>query len=107
MVSTEPAAADHVTAVLEVPLTVAVNCCLWFEVSVVLVGDTPTLTFLLLPFPTSMWKVLLPLLWKGEESVTVTSNEYVPDVVGTPESVPVVGFKLMPGGKTPAFTEKR
>jgi hypothetical protein len=52
-----------------------------------------------------MVNVWLPRSGSGE-SVTITSNEYVPGVVGVPESVPVVGFKLTPGGRAPELTEK-
>ena len=37
-----PTLADHVTAVLEVPLIWAVNCCLPSEVTVALVGEITT-----------------------------------------------------------------
>jgi hypothetical protein len=39
-----PPVNDHVTAVLELPVTVAVNCCVPPPISVAVVGETDTFT---------------------------------------------------------------
>ena len=44
-VSIEPREAFHVTAVLEVPLTVAVNCCFLPDATLTLNGEMETLMF--------------------------------------------------------------
>src|ERR1700683_2963581 len=81
---TEPAVADQVTAVSEVPLTLAVNCCVWLESRVPLVGETLTLAF---PYASSpaiaTAKDWLPCSWR-EASVTITSKAKIPRVVGLP-----------------------
>ena len=43
LLETEPADADHVTAVLLVPCTLALNCCVFPEVTLALLGDIATL----------------------------------------------------------------
>jgi hypothetical protein len=39
------------------------------------------------------------------ESVTKTVNVKVPDMVGVPETVPIAGSRLSPGGSAPAVIE--
>src|SRR6202050_5410332 len=75
---TEPVVADQVTAVSEVPLTLAVNCSVWLESRVPLVGETLTFTFPS-PFPSEMAtaKDWLPCSWR-EASLTITSKANIP-----------------------------
>src|ERR1019366_10065482 len=90
-------AADHITPVLDVPLTVAVNCCLSFENSVTLAGDTLTLTVL----PAMTVALKLPVAVLLAASVTVAVKLNVPAAVGTPANSPFL-FIAIPAGGVPA-----
>jgi hypothetical protein len=100
-----PPEADQTTAVFEVLLAVAVNCCEEPEMVVmdageivIATGGTGTVALLI-----AIEKVAFPReFFTG--SVTVTVKAYVPAVVGVPEISPLV-LKNRPAGKLPPVTK--
>lgn len=104
--SIEPAEAVHVTAVLEVPVTDAVNCCLWPDARVTLAGEIDTLIKDMGGETTWIEKLWLPWFC-SDASVAAISKEYVPAAVGVPETEPVIAFNVRPAGMVPDLTLKR
>ena len=98
MALTDPDEVDQFTAVLAVPDTVAVNCCVAAGARFTLAGETETLIPPAFPIVTEYER--FPVSGFGL-SVTWTSKEYCPGVVGCPLNDPVVGFSVKPGGKVP------
>jgi hypothetical protein len=100
--STDPEEADQATAVFEVPATLAVNCCVPAGAKFTLAGETLTLIPPAPPIVTEYG--CFPMSGFGL-SVTCTSNEYCPGVVGCPLNDPVEAFSVRPGGRVPETTE--
>jgi hypothetical protein len=63
-----PAVADQVTAVFEVPVTLAVNCCTPREAIVVLPGETTIAGPWVLAAATTMWATPVPWFLSGSET---------------------------------------
>ena len=87
-----PLDADHVTAVLDVLLTMAVNCTVCEDATVAVPGVTVTLTDV--PLDTVIWNEFEPV--RPVESVACTVNVYDPDLVGVPEIVPELWPRARP-----------
>jgi hypothetical protein len=104
LASIEPAEALHVTAVLDVPVTVAVNCCFWPDATVTPDGVINTVIWDG-EGATVIVKLPLPWFW-SEASVAAISKEYVPAVVGVPETEPMPVFNVKPAGILPDLTLK-
>ena len=91
MLEIVPALADQLTSVFEVPVILALNCCVPFETTVVLLGETV--------MPGRCWVVELSAATTMRadpvprsnpvESVTVKRKEYSPATAGTPIIEPV------------------
>jgi hypothetical protein len=103
-----PPSAVHVTAVLEVPVTVAENCCVPADGTLATAGETVTVTGPLTGGAGGIGALAATVIetvaspWSGfGKSLMVTRNEKLPAVVGVPARVPVVVFKYSPGGMTP------
>jgi hypothetical protein len=94
--------ADHVTAVFEVLLTVAVNCCVPPEETV---GDGGfTLTVIVPEVLTTIWYCC-----DAEsvvESVTDIVKSKVPACEGVPEIFPVLWLRVNPVASWPDVIEK-
>ena len=93
-----PPLALQVTAVFEVLMTVAENCCVPADGTLVLLGETLTLIPALLF--TTTYTVSSPWSVFGK-SETIRLKLKVPAAVGVPATVPVVVLKYSPGGMVP------
>jgi hypothetical protein len=97
-----PAEADHVTATLAVFATVAANCIVPDEVTVVTAGLT--VTAIAAGVATVITKGCVPFM--PAESVACTTKVETPVFPGVPEMVPVAWLRARPEGKVPDATLK-
>ena len=90
-----PEDAVHVTDVLLIPVSVAVNCRVPWDATVALLGETEILmsTTVILNSPETAWFFA--------ESVTVTVKLKVPDELGVPVIAPLVALRANPDGRAP------
>jgi hypothetical protein len=99
---TDPALAVQVTAVLDVPFTVALKLWVSPDASEIVVGEMLTVTCCCCPF-TTIEACLSP--WPAFESDTFAVKLKVAFVCGVPHTVPVCGFRYKPAGSEPLLTQ--
>jgi hypothetical protein len=96
----EPAVADHVTLVLLVPRTVAANCCVLPDATLVLVGETVTL--MMSPEPEEILISVCSFAVAPWASVALIQKYLVMATLGTPNTAPVVPLSATPLGSAPS-----
>ena len=94
-----PPVADQVTAVLVVPVTAAVNCCVAPDCSVAEVGEIVIATG---AAATVSESALVAVTGVGAESLAAKVGLKDPEAVGVPEIAPVLALRLTPAGNAPA-----
>lgn len=105
LVEITPAVADHTTAVLLVPCTVALNCLVPPDVRLALVGDTATLMLVNGTLGEEIVICSCNLLLPPTASLTFTQKFLVTAIVGVPVIAPVFEFRTNPVGNAPAVVE--
>src|SRR5215472_18921581 len=101
-----PALTPQVTAGLLVFDTTAENCWLAPGASVMLAGETWTVTAFVTGAVVTMIESSLAPSVLPERSFTATVKAYVPALFGIPEMEPVLVPMESPGGSWPAMAEK-